>query len=62
MVPDIAFADRAQKRVCNRVAKHVRIRMSLETALIWNLHAAENQLSIRGETMRVVPISTPDHA
>jgi hypothetical protein len=44
------------------MAKHVRIRMSVEAALIRNFDPAQNQLSIRGEAMRVITVSTPDHA
>lgn len=62
MMTDVAFADRAQQRVRDRVADHVRVRMSVETAIVWNLHAAENQLPPGGEPMRIVTISAADRA
>jgi hypothetical protein len=40
MMADIAFADRAQERVRDRMADHVRIRMAFESAIIRNLDAA----------------------
>ena len=62
MMPDIAFTDRAQERVRDRMADHIGIRMSLETAVVRNLDAAQDQFAARREPMRIVTISTPDRA
>jgi hypothetical protein len=40
MMADIAFADRAQKRVRDRMADHIRIRVAFESALVRYLDAA----------------------
>jgi len=59
---DIAFTNRAEKGIGDRVTQNIRIGMSIESAIVRNFDAAENQFSARRETMRVVPSSTPDHA
>ena len=42
MMADVAFRDRAQERVCNRMTENVRVGVPVESALVRNLNAAEN--------------------
>ena len=42
MMTDVAFADRAEQRIRNRVGENIRIGMSFESARVRNLDAAEN--------------------
>ena len=39
---DVAFADRAKKCVRDRVADYVRVRMSVESAIMWDLDTTKN--------------------
>ena len=59
---DIALTDCAQQRVRNCMAKHVRVRMSFDPAIVRNLDAAQDQLTPGGEPMRVVTVSAADRA
>ena len=62
MMADIAFADRAQERVRDRMADHIRIRVAIESAIMRNVDAAENQFPPRHQPMGVVTIATPNRA
>src|SRR5437588_4851109 len=62
MMTDVVFADRAQQRIRDRVADHVRVRMPVESALVRNLDTAQDQFASGREPMRVVTISAADRA
>ena len=62
MMADVAFANCSKQCVRDRMADHVRIRMSFESAIVRNLHPTENQFPPGGEPMRIVTIATADCA
>ena len=62
MMSDVAFPDCPKERVRDRVANHVRVRMSFEPAIVRNLDAAQDQFASRGEAMRVVTVADPNRA
>ena len=62
MMPDIAFADRAEQRIGNGMAEDVGIGMSLQSAVVRNLDAAENQFAALRQPMRVVTNAAANHA
>ena len=56
---DVAFADRPEQRIRDRVAKHVGVGMSLQPARMRDLDAAENRaLRPSAKTVRVVTNSS----
>src|SRR5439155_17685229 len=61
VLADVARANRAQQRICDRVGQDVRVRMSFKPARVRDLHAAENQFSSCRKTMHVVADSAPNH-
>src|SRR5947208_12186568 len=62
MMSDIALAHRAEQRVRNRVADHVRIRMALQSAIVRNFDTAEDQFASRREAVCIVAISNAECA
>src|SRR5262249_9479423 len=45
MPADVARADRAEQRIRDRMRQNIRVRVSFQPVRVWNLNAAQNQLS-----------------
>src|SRR4029077_18640136 len=62
MLANVAGADRAEQRVGDRVREDVGVRVSLQSARVRDLDAAQYQFQSIGETMDVVTDAGPNHA
>src|SRR5262249_17850110 len=61
MPADVARADRAPQRIRDRMRQNIRVRVSFQPVRVWNLNAAQNQLSSLRETMDVVTDAGSNH-
>ncbi len=61
VMADVAFADRAEHRVGDRVREHVRIAMAVEAVRVRDLDAAENERAAFREAMHVVADAGESH-
>ena len=50
------------KRIGNRMGEHVRVRMPIQSAIMRDLDAAENEFSALDQSMHVVTNSTANHS
>src|SRR4051812_25057128 len=62
MMADVVLAHGPEQCIGDRMADHVRVRMPVESAIVRDLDAAENEFSPGRETMRIVTISAADRA
>lgn len=51
---DIRFTKSPEHRVGNGMAEHIGIGMTIQSPLMGNFHAAENQRSVVGKAMHIV--------
>lgn len=59
MGADVAERRCAEQCVRNRVQKHICIRMPEQTARIFDLHAAQNQISAFHQAVHVIAVADP---
>src|SRR5208282_1588746 len=59
---DVRLAERAEKRVANRVHERVRVRMAVQAFGVRNLDAAEDEFASRDQRMNVVANANVNHA
>src|SRR5436190_19000699 len=62
VVANVAFADGAEQSIGNGMAENIRVGMPLQSAIMRNLDAAQNQAAAGLKPMRVVTVATSDHA
>ena len=61
-VADVRLAQRAEKRVANRVHERVGVRMAVEALAVRNLDAAEDELAPGDQLMNVITDANVNHA
>jgi hypothetical protein len=53
MPADIAHSGGAEQSVAKGVQKHIGVRMSVQALLVWNVHAADDELAPRDQGVNV---------
>src|ERR1700731_153784 len=61
MAADVFRANRAEKRIRNRMRQNIGIRMTFEPARVRDFNAAENQFSAIGKAVDIVTNSGANH-
>ena len=61
MLADIPCRSGAEQRIRNGVQQHVRVRMPQKPLRKGDLHAAEDQAAVGGESVYVIAVSDPKH-
>ena len=62
MMTDVAFTDRAEQRIGNRVREDVRVGVSVQSARVRNLDPAEDEFAALRQSVRVVTNAGANHA